>query len=235
MKNKKFIVIEGLDGSGKTTQFELLKETLKDDYKFISFPDYELSSGKIIRNEYLSGNLFKTKIPEQTKKDIYAISMMYAFNRYMSFRENCLQDFNSETKIISSRYTTSNIIYMGSQLGESPIQTGDYKTWKNTIMNYADWITDLEYNKLGLPEPTSTIFYHVPIEISQKLLEERYNHNNEQKDIHERNIEYLKSCEEVALDIAREFKWTIIECTDKAGNLKSIEEIHNKTLEIINR
>lgn len=235
MTTQKFIVIEGLDGSGKTTQFELLKNSLKDNYKFISFPDYESSSGQIIKNEYLGGKLFKNNIIDQHIKDIYAISTMYAFNRYISFREKCLEDYKQGTNIITSRYTTSNIIYMASQFGESPIQTGDYKTWKNTIMNYIDWLTDLEYNKLNLPEPTNIIFYHVPIEVSQKLLEERYKHDNNKKDIHERNIEYLKQCEEVALDIGREFHWNIIGCVDKSNHLLSIDEIHNKTLQIINR
>lgn len=235
MNKQKFIVIEGLDGCGKTTQFELLKENLKDTYKSISFPDYKSSTGDIIKKEYLSGMLFKNDIPDQKIRDTYAISALYALNRYLAFRDNCLEYYNDGGNIIASRYTSSNIIYQGCKLGKSPIETGDYKTWKNTLMSYVDWLFDFEYNKLGLPRPTTTILYHMPIEISQKLLEKRYENNEDKKDIHERDIEYLKACEEVALDIGRELNWKIIHCTDKEGKILDIDTIYNKTLDIINR
>ncbi len=190
----RLIVIEGLDGSGKTTQLELLKTRIADAH-FITFPQYESHSGKII-SEYLNG-MFNE---QDNKISAYSASIMYAVDRYTSYRTQWKAMYDSTKPVISARYVSSNVIYQMSKLEKSE--------WDS----YLDWIYDLEYGKLGMPEPDLTIFLDMPTEISQKLLLERYGGDPSKKDIHERNTGYLKQCREAAMYAADKFGWYIIDC-----------------------
>lgn len=216
--NGKIIVIEGLDGSGKSTQFEILKDKL-NDCRFITFPNYNLPSGEII-TEYLHG-----KFPEENHiKSAYSASTFYAVDRYISYKTDWGNDYISGKNIISARYTTSNAIYQMTKLDKS--------LWSE----YCNWLYDLEYKKMGIPSPDVVIFLDVPVEISQKLLSARYNNDESKKDIHESDINYLKACRESALYASthdnQNTKWYIINCC-KDNSLRSIDEISNEISNII--
>ncbi len=209
--NGKIIVIEGLDGSGKSTQFEILKNKFID-CRFITFPNYNSSSGEII-TEYLKG-----KFPEENHvKSAYSASTFYAVDRYISYKTDWGNDYISGKNIISARYTTSNAIYQMTKLDKS--------LWNE----YCSWLYDLEYQKMGIPSPDAVIFLDVPVEMSQKLLSIRYGNDESKKDIHESNINYLKACRDSALYASnhdnKSTKWYIINCC-KNNNLRSIEEIN---------
>lgn len=201
------IVIEGLDGVGKTTQFELLKNEL-NNCRFITFPYYNTPSGEIIKS-YLSGSYNE----EDKSISAYSASCFYAVDRYTSFKTDWQKDFSDDKPIISARYVSSNAIYQMTKLEKSE--------WDG----YLEWLFDLEYKKFSLPKPTATIFLDMPVEISQKLLSKRYNGDEKKKDIHEADIEFMKKCREAALYVAKKENWIIIECSQN-GELKSIEEIH---------
>ena len=95
------------------------------------------------------------------------------------------------------------------------------------------WLEDYEYNKLGLPKPDRTIFLDMPVEVSQKLLDNRYNGDISKKDIHESNIEYLRRCRETALYAADKLGWIVLECN--SNNLPiAIEIINEKLMKMIN-
>jgi len=111
----KFIVLEGLDGSGKGTQIELLRKYLTDNGKrvvVIDFPDYA-SDGSMLVRMYLDGKLGKN--PSDT--NAYAASMFFAADRYVSYvtgwREDYLRD---DTYIIANRYTTANAYHQLSKM-----------------------------------------------------------------------------------------------------------------------
>lgn len=206
----KLIVIEGLDGSGKSTQLERLPDSLSKngiDCKTVSFPDYDSDSSALIKM-YLGGK-FGTK-PDDV--NAYAASVFYAADRFASFKQKWGEYYNGGGTVIAGRYTTSNAVHQCSKLPE------------NEWPNFLDWLYEFEYKKIGIPKPDLVIFLDMPIELSQKLLGNRYGGNNDKKDIHERDTEYLARCRRAAVFTAEYSDWKIIPCSDN-GNPRTIEEI----------
>ncbi len=210
------IVIDGLDGCGKSTQLDLLKEKITGAH-FITFPYYNTNSGKIV-TDYLNG-VFNENNP---KISAYSASAMYAVDRYTSYKTHWEELYKSGSPVISARYVTSNAIYQMTKLDKSE--------WDK----YLDWLYDFEYVKLGIPKPDKTIFLDMPIEISQKLLSERYDGDENKKDIHEQNVSFLKACRESALYVAKRDCWDIIPCNN-GDNPRTIEEINNDLIKIIGK
>lgn len=200
------IVIEGLDGCGKSTQLELLKKTYQNAH-FITFPYYNTHSGKIII-DYLS-DLYHEKDPAVSA---YSASAMYAVDRYTSYKTHWEALYRSGMPLFSARYTSSNAVYQMTKL-----ERGEWD-------GYLKWLFDFEYRKLGLPEPDLTIFLDMPIGISQKLLSARYGGNEQKKDLHERNVPFLNACREAALYVGARCGWEMIRC-DNGGEPRSAEEI----------
>ena len=208
MNKGKIIVLEGLDGCGKSTQLNLLYDAVsaKRKARLISFPNYESSTGKVV-SDYLAG-----KIPCDGSAGAYAASGFYAGDRYASYVSDWKKDYEAGSVIISGRYTTSNAIY---QMTKLPREQWD---------DYLSWLWDYEYNRLGLPEPDVVLFLDMPVEISQKLLSGRYHGDESKKDIHESNTAFLRSCCESAIYTAQRCGWRIIPCSDGENPLP-IEEI----------
>ncbi len=215
----KIVVIEGLDGSGKSTQFEIIDKLLSNEnisHKSISFPDYDNPSSALVKM-YLSGDFSKNA----ADVNAYAASSFYAVDRYASFKLFWEKAYNSGDLILASRYVTSNAIYQM------------VKCEKSEWDNYLDWLFEYEYAKLGLPKPDSVIFLDMPISVSQKLLSDRYNGDEGKKDIHEINVDFLERCREAALYTAEKFNWNIIKCSDGENPL-SLEIITDEIMKIIN-
>ena len=198
IKNKgKLFVIEGLDGCGKSTQLEMLKSKTDNNTRFISFPNYDSASGEIIK-DYLSGKFAE----ENGKAGAYTASSFYAVDRYISYKTDWEKDYQAGKTIIAARYTSSNAIYQMTKL--------DRAQWDE----YLSWLEDYEYDKFGIPRPDKVVFLDMPIEVSQKLLSSRYGGNEDKKDIHERNVDFLKACREAALYTAKKKGWFILPCSD---------------------
>ena len=161
------IVLEGLDGSGKGTQTALLAEALVKQgrsLRQITFPDYDSPSSALVRM-YLNGE-FGTD-PEDVNP--YAASAFYAVDRFASFRKDWKKDYDQGSVILCDRYATSNMVY---QMGKSP-----RKEWDR----YLEWVEDFEYGKLGLPRPDLVLYLDMPVEVSQKLLLQRYHGDSGKK------------------------------------------------------
>ena len=211
-----FIVIEGLDGSGKATQTNQLCKALKQKqikYRHLTFPDYEQDSSALIKL-YLSG-AFGT---EPNSVNAYAAASFYAVDRYASFQRFWKQDYLDGTCLVADRYATSNFIYQLTKLPK--------EEWEHFI----HWAEDYEYHKLELPRPDVVIYLDVPPEISQALLSTRCQGDETKKDIHERNMNFLMQCREAALYSAEKLGWNVISCADN-GTMKSIEAIHKEIMD----
>ena len=214
------IVIEGLDGSGKSTQIELLKNRFIEEgvaVKQIKLPDYEDKSSTLVKM-YLSGEFGQN--PDDV--NIYAASSFYAVDRYASYKRHWEKDYLSDTVILADRYTTSNAVHQSVKLPA--------EKWNA----YLDWLTDYEYNKMGIPAPTCVIYLDMPVDISQRLLSKRYKGNEERKDIHEANVEYLLKCRTAAMFAAEKFGWSVITCSQD-GEPLTIKEIHKAIYKEVKR
>ncbi|MBQ2315797.1 MAG: deoxynucleoside kinase [Clostridia bacterium] len=214
----KLIVIEGLDGSGKSTQLELLPKLLSErgiESQTVSFPDYESDSSALVKM-YLAGQFGK----DPSDVNAYASSLFYAVDRYASFKSKWGEYYNAGGTVIAGRYTTSNAIHQTSKLPESE--------WAD----FLDWLYELEYNKVGIPKPDKVIFLDMPVEVSQKLLSGRYQGDEGKKDIHESNVEYLNNCRKAAKFTADYSGWTTVSCA-KDGNPRLVEDIAQDILKIV--
>lgn len=209
-----FIVIEGLDGCGKSTQFDLLKK--KIDAHYITFPYYNTESGKIVQN-YLSG-MYND---DSQLISAYSASAIYAVDRFTSYKTDWGKFYNDDKMLISARYVSSNAVYQLAKL--------DRPLWDD----FLNWLFDFEYNKLGLPKPDLTVFLDMPIEVSQRLLSKRYGGDESQKDIHERNVEFLKRCRESAMYVGARENWRFVSCIDKKQNVRSVESINEEIIRLL--
>ena len=218
----KLIVLEGLDGSGKSTQLSILEKTLSNmgfNFKTVSFPEYTLPSCEPVKM-YLAGEFGKN--PEDV--NAYAASLFYAVDRFASFKKGWGEFYNKGGLVLAGRYATSNAIHQTSKLEKS--QWGAY----------LEWLEDLEYEKVGIPRPDKVIYLNVPIEVSQNLLSSRYEGDESKKDIHESDVNYLNHCHQAADFAVKQFGWDKIECYEN-GVMRSresiAEEILSKVLPLI--
>lgn len=211
----KLIVIEGLDGSGKSTQLSLLEKRFKEagkDCRAVSFPDYESNSSALVKM-YLNGEFGKN--PDDVNP--YAASAFYTVDRYASYKSVWGEYYNGGGTVVSGRYTTSNAVHQTSKLPQSE--------WKA----FLDWLYDFEYNRIGIPKPDKVIFLDMPVEVSQGLLDKRYRADGGKKDIHESDTDYLDKCRKAALFTAEYSGWERISCAEN-GKPRRIEEISDDIL-----
>ena len=209
----KLIVIEGTDGSGKSTQFKLLSQRLEDEgtpFRRLVFPRYSEDSSALIRM-YLGG-AFGTK---PSDVNAYAASSFYAVDRYASYKQDWGNWYEEGGLVLSDRYTTSNAVHQASkEEGENQIA-------------FLHWLYDFEYNKMGLPRPDLVIYLDVPTDFTEKLMRTREAITNTKADIHEQDMAYLATCRRTGRTAAEYYGWKIVTCVED-GRMRSIEDIHNE-------
>ena len=197
----KLIVLEGLDGSGKGTQTQLLREYLeKSGYRthVIDFPNYN-SEGSALVKLYLGGGLGDH--PDDT--NAYAASMFFAADRYVSYINQWRQEYlREDTVVIANRYTTANAYH---QLSKMPGRDWDA---------FLDWLWDFEFEKLGLPAPDGVILLDMPESVSTALVRKRSEETGRVMDIHELDTDYLSRCRRAASYAAGKCGWHVIRCAD---------------------
>ncbi len=208
-----FLVIEGTDGSGKGTQFDMLKKQLVDDGYNIAcfdFPRYDQPSSFFVR-EYLNG-----KYGTADQVGPYTASLFYALDRYETAQE--IQAALDDGKIVlANRFTGSNMAHQGTKFSNPEERRG-----------YFIWIDNLEFQMLGIPRPNISIVLRVPAETAQKLVDnkETRTYTDKKRDIHEADLGHLKRSVEVYDDLCELFPkdFTRIDCV-RGGNLLDIETI----------
>lgn len=225
----KFIVFEGIDGSGKSTQLKILAERLKKegyDTVSIDFPQYGQKSAGLVE-EYLNG-----KYGTPLSVGPYRASIFYACDRYdASFR---IREWLKQGKIvISDRYFASNVGHQGGKIKN-----------KNERKKFIKWLHDLEFDIFGIPKPDLTFILKVPPEISQPLTGKITDKEKSAKkksylgrkkmDIHEKDLTHLVQAEKSYLEAVKEFPrdFTVIDCL-KDGRLLSPDLIHQKVWSIV--
>ena len=217
MNNKKgtLIVVEGLDGSGKSTQIEILKknlEKLSREVTQIKLPCYDSDSSALIKM-YLGGQFGK----DPSDVNAYAASAFYAVDRFASYKTIWKDDYESGKVIVADRYATSNAYHQMNKL-----KTDEWDFFIN-------WLEDFEYEKIGVPKPDLVIYLDMPIDISQKMMSKRYEGDEVKKDVHEANIAYLEKCRKAAKYAGEKMGWVFIDCAD-GDEPRKIEDIADEII-----
>lgn len=214
------IAIEGTDGAGKHTQQQLLSEDLKKrglDVFDQSFPNYESASAGPVKM-YLGGE-FGDKA---NCLDAYQASVLYAVDRMCTFKKTIESHYENGEIILFDRYVQSNFIHQCSKIDDF-----DKK------LDFLKWEEDLEYRTLKIPRPDLVFFIEMPVEKSLELAKARGEYKTgDKKDIHEEDTEYMIKSYQNGLFLAKRLGWQIVHCVDDAGNLKTIDEIHEEIMEI---
>ena len=163
----KIIVIDGLDGCGKATQVEELRKSLSEMGYIVykaDFPNYNsLSSGPV--RMYLGGDI--TSDPNLVNP--YLASMFYSVDRGITYLKDLRDILNNNPNaiLLLDRYISANIIYQGSKFDNLQDRH-----------EYFKWEYEMETKYLGIPKEDITIALTLPIEISQKLMSQRYHGND---------------------------------------------------------
>ncbi len=209
-----FIVIEGSDGSGKGTQFKLLKERLKQDgheIEVFDFPQYDQPSAYFVK-EYLNGNYGNSVDP-------YTSSMFFALDRY-SAAPKIRQALADGKIVLANRFTGSSMAHQGGKIENKAERLG-----------FFTWLDNLEFETLNIPRPDFSIVLNMPAEMAQKLvdLKAKRNYTDKKRDIHEADINHLKNAVKVYGEIVNLFpkNFTQIDCT-KDSNLLSIPNVNSR-------
>ncbi len=208
-----FLVIEGTDGSGKGTQFALLKRRLEDagyDVAAFDFPQYEQPSSYFVR-EYLNGNYGSAD-----EVGPYTGSLFYALDRYEAAK--AIRTALEQGKVVlANRFTGSNMAHQGTKFSSAEERRG-----------YFIWLDNLEFEMLKIPRPTKSIVLRVPADIAQSLVDKKAkrSYTDKQRDIHEADLKHLETAVEVYDDMCKLFPQDFqrIDCI-RSGKLMDVDTV----------
>lgn len=215
-KNGKLIVLEGIDGSGKSTQHEKLVKYLQSTgqkVKTLKFPRHGKKFFGVMVDEYLHD-----KFGRASEIDAHIASLIFAMDRWEKTAE--IRKWLKEGYyVIPDRYTTSNLGHQLSKLMSKKKITKD---------KFITWNREMEYKYLGIPKPDLVIYLRVDFHEIQRLLTARG-----RGDSHEKDTKYLKNSQ-LAYDYvcAHSKNWKKLDCM-KDGHIDSVEKIHNKIVKTI--
>lgn len=221
----KIVVIEGLDGAGKSTQIELLKEFLSKRgirHRYLHFPRTEAPFFGELISRFLRG-----EFGSASEVDPYLVAMLYAGDR--NDAAGMLRKWTAEGEmVILDRYTYSNIAYQCAK-ADTPESADKLK----------NWILDLEFSHYGIPVPDLNIFLDVPFSFTEKkLLETRNGHDraylNGSADIHEADLSFQRRVRDVYIRTAdTDSRLTILSCSDPDGGIMPPGKIFSGILNIL--
>ncbi len=215
MSKGKLVAIDGTDGSGKTTQINLLAKYLEEKnipYETISFPRYEDNLyGQLIKR-YLEGEFGSVE-----EVNPYLMALAYAGDRSLAKKQ--IEKWLTDGKLVfANRYVSSSKAHMGANLPEEKRE------------EFYQWLDELEYKTNGIPKEDLTILLTVDPNIGQKNVLGIHG-----KDIHEENLKHLQGANKIYLSIAKENNnWYLVDCM-KDGRMKNPEEIFSDILSFLRK
>ncbi len=221
-----FIVIEGLDGAGKSTQVAMIRSELKSrgiDSEYLHFPRFDAPIfgdmiARFLRGEFGSAG----------EVNPYLVGLLYAGDR-ANASSMIQQWLDSGKSVIVDRYLFSNIAYQCAKIGGTDERE-----------NLREWIFDLEYNKYGIVKPDLSIFLDVPFGFTQKKLAEQRDGDDREylkggSDIHEASLTLQQQVREVYInEAAREdSELVVIDCATDDGDMLPAQQIFEKIMLLI--
>ena len=213
----KLIAIEGIDGSGKRTQVELLTLTLKARGHSVystGFPQYDSWFGKMV-GQFLNGDLGPLE-----SVDPHFTSLLYAGDRFEA-KPKLEAALNNGQIVLVDRYIGSNLAH----------QTARVPPEKRS--EFLEWIEHLEYGIYDLPREDLILYLRVPPAEAQKLVAQKSkrSYTNAKQDLLEASLRHLQDAAGVYDILSRSAPWVTIECFDATrGTMRSVNEIAREVL-----
>ena len=214
------IVFEGIDGSGKSTQVDMLTDRFGlegRDFLRVRFPRYDKPSSALIKM-YLGGEFGD----DPDAVNAYAASSFFAVDRFSSFMQDWRGYYESGGLVLTDRYTTSNAIHQGAKLPDGQREL------------FFKWLYDYEFRLMGLPAPDYVLYMDITADASAKRLRQRQIETGISGDIHEKDISYLDQCAKTGAQAADFYNWHKIKCFTESGE-RTREDIHTETYELISK
>jgi dTMP kinase len=216
----KFIVLEGIDGSGKRTQLELLARTFAErgvPFSQISFPDYEGFFGKLVA-QFLNGEFGSLEAV-----DPHFSALLYAGDR-LEAKPRIEASLAAGQTVLADRYVGSNLAHQGARVPRE--KRGEF----------LGWLEQLEYEIHGLPAEDLVILLRVPVGEAHRRIGEKdaRSYTKLRHDLQEADVRHLEGAAEVYDELARRKNWVTIECDDAAGHsLRTPVAIHDDIVQAI--
>ncbi len=222
------IVLEGLDGSGKSTQLKMVSDYLTSsgkEVKYLHFPRYDSAVYGDLISRFLRGE-FGTV--EQVHPQL--VALLFAEDRHGA--APLLRDWIEDGNIVVlDRYVYSNIAFQCAKLPD-----------REEAVRLRKWITDTEYNIFDIPRPDLNIFLDVPVDfVSEQLSGDRKGDNdrsylNGKGDIHEADISFQSRVRELYLEqCALDSAFQRVDCRDNAGKMLAPNLIFSKIRPLIDK
>jgi dTMP kinase len=212
-----FIAIEGIDGSGKHTQAEMLGRAFTArgiPWVAVSFPRYETAFGKLIAS-FLNGELGNLEAV-----DAHLSALLYAGNRFEA-KPELEAALSSGKTILADRYVASNLAH---QTARVPPERRE---------EFIAWLRQLEYGTYGLPREDLVIYLRMGAAEAQRLVGQKAprEYTTLGHDLQESDLTHLEKAAKVFDRLATDPSWVTIECFDAGvGKVKPVEEIHRAVL-----
>ncbi len=214
------IVLEGLDGAGKSTQIKQLRDKLTKsgiESEYLHFPRFDAPIYGDLIARFLRGELGAL---EQVNP--YLVALLYASDRAdAAAMINGWMD--SGKVVILDRYVYSNVSYQCGKVADAAARK-----------ELSEWILNLEYEHFAIPRPDISFFLDVPFEFTKRKLEEQRDGEDREylkggKDIHESSLELQQSVREVYLSASQsDAALRIINCVAESGEMSAPEVIFEK-------
>ena len=213
----RFVVIEGLDGSGKSTQMKLLRKHLEAEsipFKYLHFPRLEKGVYGDLVARFLRGEM-----GANDQVDPYLVALIFAGDRTDAASQirNWMDD---GYLVIVDRYVYSNIAFQCAKI-EDPEER----------YRLRDWILEFEFGYNNLPRPDINLYLNVPFEFTRQQLNNARDGDDRaylkgEKDIHEENMDFQERVRQVYLSLQDHVEdLELIHCMDDTGNMLTPETI----------
>ena len=214
----KLVVFEGIDGSGKSTQFDMLCARFDAEgreFRRLRFPRYDQPSSALIKM-YLGGEFGD----DPDAVNAFAASSFYAVDRIASFIQEWRGYYSDGGLVLTDRYTTSNAIHQGAKMPPGRLE------------HFFQWLYEFEFSRMGLPAPDFVVYLDIEADQAARRLKRRQAETATVGDIHEKDMQYLEHCAQTGKQAAAHYDWRTVSCFS-GGLERSKEEIHGEIYTIL--
>jgi dTMP kinase len=210
----KFIVLEGIDGSGKRTQAQALARELGArgiEHSQVDFPHYDGFFGRLVA-QFLNGDFGALEAV-----DPHFSALLYANDR-LEAKARIEADLAAGKIVLADRYIGSNLAHQGARIAPEKRAA------------FLDWLRELEYKVYGLPKEDLVVYLRVPTADAHRLIGEKAARGYTQlrRDLQETDMTHLEKASQIYDELSRQPNWVKIECARADGSLLTPAAIHQQ-------